>query len=297
MGGRHAELINDFAMIMAANTRAGQKTLIGLRFPGSAPSEQAPARLARVNDRHQRRVRLSYAHNRRLTGSVTESMADLETTAMGKRHFKHKTPTTACASHKEKNVSCLNCFSKANMALGREVGNHRGRHSSMRDAQQMPKVREYISQEKLWPLNYAKGCCLLIKDQEDNVAFSLGTFPPNPFEPSCAPRPRSKCLFSTVRHRTVTPQKARCSEAPQAECIYALFKLASRNVCRLKGRNQLPKVIEGIKFNDGGRKCQHHGNQRRLMMRRSTQTNHSSVYPIYKTLCRGPGPPQRLAFG
>jgi putative transposase len=33
--------------------------------------------------------------------------------------------------------------------------------------------------------------------------------------------------------------------------VFTLIQAASKKWLRLKGRNQLPKVIEGLKFNDG----------------------------------------------
>jgi hypothetical protein len=33
--------------------------------------------------------------------------------------------------------------------------------------------------------------------------------------------------------------------------VFSLIQAASKKWLRLKGRNQLPKVIEGIKFKDG----------------------------------------------
>ena len=33
--------------------------------------------------------------------------------------------------------------------------------------------------------------------------------------------------------------------------VFTLIQAASKKWLRLKGRNQLPKVIEGTKFNDG----------------------------------------------
>ena len=33
--------------------------------------------------------------------------------------------------------------------------------------------------------------------------------------------------------------------------VFTLIQTASKKWLRLKGRNQLPKLIEGIKFNDG----------------------------------------------
>lgn len=49
-------------------------------------------------------------------------------------------------------------------------------------------------------------------------------------------------VFATVRHRTV-----------RTKVSLSLFKLviAASKTWRLKGTNQLPKVIAGVRFNDG----------------------------------------------
>jgi putative transposase len=57
-------------------------------------------------------------------------------------------------------------------------------------------------------------------------------------------------VFATVRHRTVRTKGA-LSQKTAKLMVFTLIQAASKKWLRLKGRNQLPKVIEGIKFTDG----------------------------------------------
>ena len=57
-------------------------------------------------------------------------------------------------------------------------------------------------------------------------------------------------LFATVRHRTVRTKGA-LSQKTAKLMVFTLIQAASKKWRRLKGGNQLPKVIEGTKFNDG----------------------------------------------
>ena len=57
-------------------------------------------------------------------------------------------------------------------------------------------------------------------------------------------------VFATVRHRTVRTKGA-LSQKTAKLMVFTLIQAASKKWLRLKGKNQLPKVIEGIKFNDG----------------------------------------------
>ena len=57
-------------------------------------------------------------------------------------------------------------------------------------------------------------------------------------------------VFATVRHRTVRTKGA-LSQKTAKLMVFTLIQAASKKWLRLKGRNQLPKVIDGIKFNDG----------------------------------------------
>ncbi len=57
-------------------------------------------------------------------------------------------------------------------------------------------------------------------------------------------------VFATVRHRTVRTKGA-LSQKTVKLMVFKLVQAASKTWRRLNGRNQLPKIIEGIKFTDG----------------------------------------------
>jgi putative transposase len=57
-------------------------------------------------------------------------------------------------------------------------------------------------------------------------------------------------MFAAVRHRTVRTKGA-LSQKIAKLMVFTLFQAASKKWLRLKGRNQLSKVIDVIKFNDG----------------------------------------------
>jgi len=56
--------------------------------------------------------------------------------------------------------------------------------------------------------------------------------------------------FATVRHRTVRT-KGCLSNKTALAMIFKLAEAAENSWRRLDGHNQLPKVILGVKFNDG----------------------------------------------
>jgi len=57
-------------------------------------------------------------------------------------------------------------------------------------------------------------------------------------------------VFATVRHRTLSTKGA-LSQKTAKLMVFTLIQAAAKKWLRLKGRNQLPKVIEGIRFDDG----------------------------------------------
>jgi len=57
-------------------------------------------------------------------------------------------------------------------------------------------------------------------------------------------------VFATVRHRTIRT-KGSLSQKTVKLMVFKLVQAASKTWRRLNGRNQLPKLIEGIKFTDG----------------------------------------------
>lgn len=57
-------------------------------------------------------------------------------------------------------------------------------------------------------------------------------------------------VFATVRHRTVRT-KGCLSHRTALVMVFKLVMAATRTWRRLKGKNQLPKIIDGVRFNDG----------------------------------------------
>ena len=57
-------------------------------------------------------------------------------------------------------------------------------------------------------------------------------------------------VFATVRHRTVR-MKGALSQDTARIMVFKLVMAASKTWRRLRGQNQLPKVIDGVKFKDG----------------------------------------------
>jgi putative transposase len=57
-------------------------------------------------------------------------------------------------------------------------------------------------------------------------------------------------VFATVRHRTVRT-KGSLSAKTAKLMVFKLVNAAAKTWRRLKGENQLPKVVQGIKFQNG----------------------------------------------
>jgi hypothetical protein len=57
-------------------------------------------------------------------------------------------------------------------------------------------------------------------------------------------------VFATVRHRTVRTKGA-LSQDTARRMVFNLVMAAARTWHKLKGENQLPKVIQGITFRNG----------------------------------------------
>ena len=96
-------------------------------------------------------------------------------------------------------------------------------------------------------IKYPKGVACLTKDKEAMLAFF--DFPAEHWGHLRTSNP-IESVFATVRHRTVRTKGA-LSQKTAKLMVFSLIQAASKKWLRLKSRNQLPKVIEGIKFNDG----------------------------------------------
>ena len=94
---------------------------------------------------------------------------------------------------------------------------------------------------------YAKAVDCLTRDRETLLAFF--DFPAEHWDHLGTSNP-IESLFATVRHRTVRTKGA-LSPTTARLMVFKLVIAASRTWRRPKGENQLPKVVAGVRFQDG----------------------------------------------
>ena len=100
--------------------------------------------------------------------------------------------------------------------------------------------------EKYAP-KYEKAVECLIKDRDTLLTFF--DFPADHWDHLRTSNP-IESVFATVRHRTVR-MKGALSQDTARLMVFKLVMAASKTWRRLQGQNQLPKVINGVKFKDG----------------------------------------------
>ncbi|HZZ23313.1 MAG TPA: transposase [Roseiarcus sp.] len=103
-----------------------------------------------------------------------------------------------------------------------------------------------IFAEKYAP-KYDKAVECLIKDRQTLLTFF--DLPADHWDHLRTSNP-IESVFATVKHRTVR-MKGALSQDTARLMVFKLVMAASRTWRRLQGQNQLPKVVNGIKFKDG----------------------------------------------
>jgi len=145
-----------------------------------------------------------------------------------------------CWIHKVKNV--LNHFPKPMAAAVK---------SDLNDIQHVETRAEALVAIDLFKEKYSvkfeKAVACLTKSRDELLVFY--DFPAEHWIHLRTSNP-IESVFATVRHRTVRTKGA-LSQKTAKLMVFTLIQAASKKWLRLKGRNQLPKLIEGIKFNDG----------------------------------------------
>ena len=101
--------------------------------------------------------------------------------------------------------------------------------------------------EEKYGIKYAPAVNCLIKDEEALLAFY--DFPAEQWDHLRTSNP-IESVFATVRHRTVR-MKGALSQKTAKIMVFMLIRAASKTWRKLKGANQLPRLIEGVKFIDG----------------------------------------------
>src|SRR5215207_4987178 len=94
---------------------------------------------------------------------------------------------------------------------------------------------------------YDKAVVCLTKDREALLAFF--DFPAEHWDHLRTSNP-IESVFATVRHRTVRTKGALSPKTAKL-MVFKLVASAAKTWRRLKGENQLPKVVRGIKFQNG----------------------------------------------
>jgi len=87
----------------------------------------------------------------------------------------------------------------------------------------------------------------LTRDEDELLAFY--DFPAEHWTHIRTPNP-IESTFATVRHRTKR-SKGCLSMKTMELMVFMVIKEAEKTWLRLRGKNQLPKLITGVKFSDG----------------------------------------------
>jgi putative transposase len=101
--------------------------------------------------------------------------------------------------------------------------------------------------QKKYAAKYDRAVACLVKDREALLTFF--DFPAEHWDHLRSSNP-VESVFATVRHRTVRTKGALSQETAKL-MVFKLVMAAARTWRRLKGENQLPKVIGGVRFEDG----------------------------------------------
>ena len=94
---------------------------------------------------------------------------------------------------------------------------------------------------------YDKAVTCLTKDREALLAFF--DFPAEHWDHLRTSNP-IESVFATVRHRTVRTRGALSAKTAKL-MVFKLVNAAAKTWRRLNGENQLPKVVQGVKFQNG----------------------------------------------
>ena len=96
-------------------------------------------------------------------------------------------------------------------------------------------------------VKYQKAVTCLVRDRDALLTFH--DFPAEHWDHLRTSNP-IESVFATVRHRTVRTKGALSQDTARL-MVFKLVMAAAKTWRRLKGENQLPKVIDGVRFKDG----------------------------------------------
>jgi len=108
-------------------------------------------------------------------------------------------------------------------------------------------LRHWKPLSKTYQVKYKRAVDCLIKDRDALLAFY--DFPARALEALRTTNP-IESTFATVRHRTIR-SKGCLSNKTALAMVFKLAEGAQKSWRRIDGHNQLPKLIQGVKFADG----------------------------------------------
>ena len=151
-----------------------------------------------------------------------------------------KTRGQRCWVHKTANV--LNKLPKSQQAKAKRALQEIWMAETKNDA-----LAAFDAFAETWGVKYDKAVECLTKDREALLAFY--DFPAEHWKHLRTTNP-IESTFATVRHRTIRSRNCLSNKTALA-MIFKLAQAAEKSWHRLRGHDQLPKVILGVKFNDG----------------------------------------------
>ena len=145
-----------------------------------------------------------------------------------------------CWMHKTMNV--LNCLPKSAQAKAKQALHAIWKAETKADAEKAFDLFIETYEPK-----YPKATVCLQKDREELLAFY--DFPAKHWQSIRTTNP-IESTFATIRHRTKR-SKGCLTRAGMLHMMFKLGQCAEKNWRRLRGFDDLAKVITGVKFNDG----------------------------------------------
>lgn len=151
-----------------------------------------------------------------------------------------KTREQRCWVHKTANI--LNKLPKSQHAKAKSALQEIWMAETKRDA-----ANAYEAFAEAYGIKYEKAVDCLRKDRDALLAFY--DFPAEHWKHLRTSNP-IESTFATVRHRTIR-SKGCLSNKTALAMVFKLVEAAQKSWRRLDGHNQLPKLIQGVKFTDG----------------------------------------------
>jgi putative transposase len=151
-----------------------------------------------------------------------------------------KTRGQRCWVHKAANV--LNKLPKSQQPKANRVLQDIWMAETKKDA-----IVAFDAFVETYGVKYDKALACLVKDRASLLAFY--DFPAEHWKHLRTTNP-IESTFATIRHRTVRSKNCLSNKTALA-MIFKLAQEAEKSWRRLDGHNQLPKVIQGVKFTDG----------------------------------------------